>query len=272
MHAPPEHPSSTAAGPGAAPRARGLVVAVDGPSGSGKSTLCRRTAAALGAAYLDTGAYYRAVCWAALEDGVDLVGAAGGADGRDPGVDEAVSSLARGLDLRVGTDPERPYVVVRGTDVTAAVRESRISAAVSVVATNLEVRAELIARQRAAIAARAAERGVVAEGRDLTTVVAPDAAVRVLVVVDEQRRLARRALELHGTSDADAVERTRDEVVRRDRDDSTVAAFTEAADGVVVLDNSGTLQEGVEALLALATAALPVRTGEPSQQVAGARA
>ncbi|PWJ54688.1 cytidylate kinase [Quadrisphaera granulorum] len=250
------------------PRARGLVVVVDGPSGSGKSTLCRRAAAALGAGYLDTGAYYRAVCWAALEDGLDLsAGAAAEAGGRDHGLDEAVAGLARGLDLRVGTDPERPFVVVRGTDVTAAIRESRISSAVSVVATNLEVRAELIARQRAAIAAQASARGVVAEGRDLTTVVAPEAAVRVLVVVDEQRRLARRALELHGTSDAAAVERTRDEVVRRDRDDSSVAAFTEAADGVSVLDNSGSLEEGVEALLALATAAL----GERITQTTGAR-
>ncbi|TNM59334.1 cytidylate kinase [Streptomyces sp. NP160] len=267
MHAPPGHPTS--------PRARGLVVAVDGPSGSGKSTLCRRTAAALGAGYLDTGAYYRAVCWAALEDGFDLAGASsssGPAGERDRGVDEAVSSLARGLDLRVGTDPERPYVVVRGTDVTAAIRESRISSAVSVVATNLEVRAELIARQRAAISAQAAERGVVAEGRDLTTVVAPNAAVRVLVVVDEQRRLARRALELHGTSDAAAVDRTRDEVVRRDRDDSTVAAFSEAADGVTVLDNSGTLEEGVQALLALATAALPADPLATAPETAGARA
>lgn len=274
VHAPPEHPSPSSA----RPRARGLVVAVDGPSGSGKSTLCRRTAAALGAGYLDTGAYYRAVCWAALEDGFDLAGASSSAAAgeRDHGLDEAVSSLARGLDLRVGTDPERPYVIVRGTDVTAAIRESRISAAVSVVATNLEVRAELIARQRAAIAAQAAQRGVVAEGRDLTTVVAPDAAVRVLVVVDEERRLARRALELHGSADAAAVDRTRDEVVRRDRDDSTVAAFTEAADGVTVLDNSGTLEEGVEALLALVGAALPVRTSSSSAQTAhdqaGARA
>ncbi|MEH3077681.1 MAG: (d)CMP kinase [Quadrisphaera sp.] len=271
MHAPPEHPTPSSA----QPRARGLVVVVDGPSGSGKSTLCRRTAAALGAGYLDTGAYYRAVCWAALEDGVDLAAAAAASSTpgeRDHGSDEAVASLARGLDLRVGTDPERPYVIVRGTDVTAAIRESRISAAVSAVATNLEVRAELIARQRAAIAVQAAERGVVAEGRDLTTVVAPDAAVRVLVVVDEQRRLARRALELHGTSDEAAVERTRDEVVRRDRDDSTVASFTEAADGVAVLDNSGTLEEGVEALLALAAAALPAHPAAPAPETAGARA
>lgn len=235
--------------------AKGLVVVVDGPSGSGKSTLCRRAAAALGAGYLDTGAFYRAVTWAALADGVDL-----SAD-RDAGSAEAVAGLARGLDLKVGTDPAKPYVVVRGTDVTAAVRESRISAAVSAVATNLEVRSELIRRQRAALAAQAALRGVVAEGRDLTTVVAPDARVRVLVVVDEARRLARRALELHGAADAAAVEATRDEVVRRDRDDSTVASFTEAADGVVVLDNSGTLEEGVEALLSLVRDALTTTAG-----------
>ena len=83
----------------------------------------------------------------------------------------------------------------------------------------------------------------------------------MLVVVDEARRLARRALELHGAADAVAVEATRDEVVRRDRDDSTVASFTEAADGVAVLDNSGTLEEGVEALLSLVRTAVTTTAG-----------
>ena len=98
-----------------------------------------------------------------------------------------------------------------------------MSAAVSAVATNLDVRAELRRRQREIIAAarRAQRGGVVAEGRDITTVVAPDADVRVLLTASEEARLARRALEVHGSDDAHALAATRDQVVRRDRDDST---------------------------------------------------
>ena len=136
-------------------------------------------------------------------------------------------------------------------------RESRISAAVSAVATNLAVREEMVARQRRLIAEHsgAAGGGVVAEGRDITTVVAPDADVRVLITADEGARLARRARELHGSDDAAAVEATRDEVVRRDADDSTVAAFTVAADGVTAVDNSGPLEDTVATLVALLDAA-----------------
>jgi len=229
----------------------GPVVAIDGPSGSGKSTVSRTVASRLGLAYLDTGAMYRAVCWWCLETGVDLADSA------------AVAAAARSLDLVMGTDPAAPSVTVAGTDVTAAVRESRISTAVSAVATNLAVRAELQRRQRAVIAEGAAGAGVVAEGRDTTTVVAPDADVRVLLTADEDARLARRAAELHGRTDAGAVEATRDEVVRRDRDDSTVSTFHTAADGVVTLDSSAlSLEETVEAMLALVSAALPA--GDPA--------
>ncbi len=121
----------------------------------------------------------------------------------------------------------------------------------SAVATNLEVRAVLRRLQRD-LMTRVAEQtgGVVAEGRDITTVVAPDARVRVLLTASEEARLRRRAAELHGASDADAVAATRDQVVRRDRDDSTVSAFTEAAEGVVLVDTSDLdLDESVEAVL-----------------------
>jgi cytidylate kinase len=201
--------------------------------------VCRQVALRLGTAYLDTGAMYRAVCWWCLERGTDLADT------------EAVAAAAREVDLRMGTDPAAPSVAVGATDVTAAVRESRISAAVSAVATNLGVRAELVRRQRELIAVEAGRGGVVAEGRDTTTVVAPDATVRVLVTADEGARLARRAAELHGSADADAVERTRDEVLRRDRDDSTVASFHVAADGVVTVDNSGSLEDTVAAIVRL---------------------
>lgn len=221
------------------PQRPSLVVAIDGPSGSGKSTVARRVAAELGLRYLDTGAMYRAVTWWLLEQGVDLA---------DTG---RVAELTGSIPLTLGLDPKAPTVHVGDVDVATAIRESRISAAVSAVATNLGVRTELVARQREV--ARGGQ--VVIEGRDITTVVAPDAAVRVLLTATEDARLQRRALELHGRADAAAVEATRDQVIRRDADDSTVSNFVEAADGVQVIDSSHlTLDQTVAAVLALVAA------------------
>lgn len=216
--------------------ARPLVVAVDGPSGSGKSSVCREVASRLGLRYLDTGAMYRAVTWAALERGLDLADQA------------AVADLARSVRLEVSTDPTAPTVSVDGVDVTAAIRETHISAAVSAVATNLGVR-EVLVRQQQALAAVG---GVVVEGRDITTVVAPNAPVRILLTASPEARLARRALDVHGHASDDALAATRDQVLRRDRDDATVAAFLEASSGVVELDTSDlTFEEVVETVLAV---------------------
>jgi CMP/dCMP kinase len=213
-----------------------LVVAIDGPSGSGKSTVARRVAEALGLRYLDTGAMYRALTWWALELGVDL------------GDRARVAELARDLPLDVGTDPRRPTVRVGDVDVAEAIRETRISAAVSAVATNLGVRAELVARQRAIAAAG----GVVIEGRDITTVVAPEAPVRVLLTASETTRLHRRARDVHGAADAVAVAATLDQVLRRDADDAAVAQFLAAAEGVDVVDSSElSLDQTVAAVLDL---------------------
>ena len=213
-----------------------LVVAIDGPSGSGKSTVARRVAQSLGLRFLDTGAMYRALTWWLLEQGVDLTDRA------------RVAELAGDLPLRMGTEPRRPTVHVGDVDVGSAIRETRISAAVSAVATNLGVREELVRRQRRIVD----EGGVVVEGRDITTVVAPDAPVRVLLTASEQARVARRARDVHGAADEAAVAATRDQVLRRDADDSTVASFLQAADGVDVIDSSElTLDETVEAVLDL---------------------
>jgi cytidylate kinase len=213
-----------------------LVVAIDGPSGSGKSTVARRVAEALGLRYLDTGAMYRALTWWVLEQGVEL------------GDRARVAELARDLPLEVGTDPRRPTVRVGDVDVADAIRETRISTAVSAVATNLGVRAELVARQRAIAAAG----GVVIEGRDITTVVAPEAPVRVLLTASETTRLHRRARDMHGAADAAALAATRDQVLRRDADDAAVAHFLAAADGVDVVDSSElSLDQTVAAVLDL---------------------
>jgi CMP/dCMP kinase len=216
-----------------------LTIAIDGPSGSGKSSVSRAVARRLGVGFLDTGAMYRALTWWCLERGLDLADA------------DAVAAAARDLPLEIGTDPVAPTVCVGGTDVSAAIRTTRVSTAVSAVATNLAVRAELQQRQRDLMAEIAGQTGgVVAEGRDITTVVAPDARVRVLLTASEEARLRRRSAELHGATDAAAVEATRDEVVRRDRDDSTVSTFTEAAEGVALVDTSDLdFDESVEAVL-----------------------
>jgi cytidylate kinase len=209
-----------------------VVIALDGPSGSGKSSVSREVATRLGLAYLDTGAMYRAATWWCLHEGVPLTDTA------------AVAALVRELPLEIGLDPAVPSVRVDGVDIDVAIRESAISSAVSAVATNLEVRAELGRRQREVIAAErvpssfSGGRGIVAEGRDITTVIAPDADVRILLTASEQARLARRARDVHGSDDAAAVHATRDEVLRRDADDSTVATFHVASDGVATVDSS----------------------------------
>lgn len=217
-----------------------LVVAIDGPSGSGKSSVSRAVATRLGTGYLDTGAMYRALAWWCRERGIDLTDA------------DAVAEAARGLPLVMGLDPSAPELLLDGRDIGQEVRRSEISTVVSAVATNLQVRRELIARQRRYVEEASRGSGVVAEGRDITTVVAPDAPVRVLLSASEEARLRRRSLQLHGEAGATSIEQTRDEVVRRDRDDATVAQFQTAADGVSLLDTSDlTFDESVDAVLAL---------------------
>ncbi|MBN9103569.1 MAG: (d)CMP kinase [Propionibacteriaceae bacterium] len=212
-----------------------LVIAIDGPSGSGKSSTARGVAKALGLAYLDTGAMYRAATCAYLDAGVD------------PSDVDGVIRATTGADIRVSTDPDRQEVVVNGVDVTTRIREPEISAKVSAVSTVAECRANLVARQRAII--DAAPAGIVAEGRDITTVVAPDADVRLLLTADPQARMARRKAELGDKVDAAALA---DQVLRRDSDDSLLVNFTTAADGVTHLDGTFlTLQQVIDAVLGL---------------------
>jgi cytidylate kinase len=223
----------------------GFVVAVDGPSGSGKSSVSKQVARSLGYGYLDTGAMYRALTWWCLHEGVDLTDA------------DAITAAAQSFPLTIGTDPDSPTVAVDGTDVAAAIRETAISTNVSAVATVIPVREILRVLQRRLISeAAGAKGGVVAEGRDITTVVAPDAPVRILLTASEEARLARRSHELHGAADAAAVAATRSQIVDRDRADSAVSEFTVAADGVTTIDTSHLDFEGsVEAVLQVVEAA-----------------
>jgi CMP/dCMP kinase len=195
-----------------------LLIAIDGPSGSGKSTTARLLAAKFGLGYLDTGAMYRATTAGVLAEDVD---------------DDGVADYVAGADLRIQTSSDGNTLTINGREVTEEIREPRISAAVSRVATNLAVRETLTNRMRSIIDEHA--RRIVVEGRDITTVVAPDADVRVLLIADPAARVARREAELTGRADRAAVE---DQVLRRDRDDSTVSNFTDAAEGVTIIDST----------------------------------
>ena len=232
MTAPTREGADAASAP---PPAAPLVIAIDGPSGSGKSSTARGVAERLGLAFLDTGAMYRAATWLALKTGVDRTDAV------------AVAQLIGDAELVIDLEPLSFSIAIDGTDVTTAIREPEVSAAVSSLATNLEVRADLVGRQQRYI--REATGGIVAEGRDITTVVAPDAQVRVLLVADPAARVARRHAELGEHIDSADVT---DQVIRRDRDDATVAAFESAAPGVTVVDSTFlSLQQVVDAICSL---------------------
>ena len=216
----------------------GVVVAIDGPAGSGKSSVSRAAASRLGFDFLDTGAAYRALTWLALERGVDI-------DDRD-----AVIALVDDLRYATTATPGGTIVMVGDTDVTVAIREPRITAVVSDVARIPEVRARLTEMFRGMIAA-SREVGIVVEGRDITTVVAPDAEVRILLTADESVRIARRSLELTPENAATAAQ-LRD----RDRKDAAVVDFMSAADGVTTLDSTDLdFEQTVAAVLDLVEAA-----------------
>ncbi|QDO88676.1 (d)CMP kinase [Ornithinimicrobium ciconiae] len=228
-----------------------ITIAIDGPSGSGKSSVSKAVARQLGLAYLDTGAMYRALTWWCLERGLDTTDV------------EAVAAQADTFPLVIGTEPDAATVHVGGTDIGAAIRQTRVSEQVSHIATNLQVRATMRDLQRQIIAdARHAGAGIVVEGRDITTVIAPDAEHRFLLSASEEARLARRARELFDTDDDSALAATHDQIVRRDAADSTVSAFFEPAPGVVGIDTSDlTFDQSVAAVLDAVEANAPA--GEP---------
>jgi cytidylate kinase len=223
------------------------VVAVDGPAGSGKSSAARGVARALGLRYLDTGAMYRALTWWLLDRGIDTA---------DPA---AVLAGFRGAVIEVGTDPLAPRISVGGRDVAAPIRTRTVSNAVSAVAALPEVRQALIAQQRELIAgAVEAGTGIVAEGRDIGSVVAPDAEVKVFLTASEAIRARRRSADLAADPQATA-EVTQREQARRDRRDAPQMA--RAADAVEV-DTSGLgLDEVIAAIVTLARSSSAVRRG-----------
>jgi cytidylate kinase len=198
-----------------------FVVAVDGPAGSGKSSVSKAVARRLDWGFLDTGAAYRAFAWHVEASGIEVDD------------DASVISCLESFAYRIGTDPSGYHVRVGEVDVTEAIREPHISAIVSGVARVPEVRRHLIELFRAIMAAELRP-GIVVEGRDITTVVAPDAPVRILLTASETVRMSRRAAELDGQDAAATGEQLR----ARDRADSRVVDFMTAADGVTTIDST----------------------------------
>lgn len=235
-----------------------ITIAIDGPSGSGKSSVSRAVARELGLRYLDTGAMFRAVTWWCAQQRIDLTDLA------------AVARAAGDIPLTMGTDPENPHVRVGQTGVDEAIRTPQISGVVSAVATNPQVRSYLADEQRRIIAeARTAGPGIVVEGRDITTVIAPNAEHRILLSASEEARLGRRSAELADRGESQPAEDLRDQVIRRDRDDATVSAFFTPAEGVHGIDTSSlTFAQSVAAVLDVVHAASATRPEPPAHPTA----
>ncbi len=200
-----------------------MVIAIDGPAGAGKSSVARGVAAALGFTYLDSGAMYRCVALAGIERGTDL----------DDG--EAMGEVARSLEIDLGQGRVR----VDERDVTAAIREPGVTAAASQISVYRQVREAMVARQRELIAAGR----YVAEGRDIGTVVSPDAPLKVFLTAGEEERARRRAAQTGEDLDAVlAAQRERDE-----RDETREHSALRAAPDAVELDTTGLALEQVVA-------------------------
>ncbi|MFD8483808.1 (d)CMP kinase [Kitasatospora sp. NPDC059673] len=217
-----------------------VVVAIDGPSGSGKSTVSRAVAARLGLSFLDTGAMYRAMTWWMLANGVDVDDS------------EAVAIACAKPVIVSGTDAAGPTITVDGQDVSAPIRGPEVTAKVSAVAAVPAVRARLVELQRGCASHTA--RGIVAEGRDMGSVVFPDATVKVFLTASEQARSARRAAELRAKGlDEATITAMAADLARRDAADSSreTAPLARAADAELVDTSELTLEQVIGTITAL---------------------
>ncbi len=210
-----------------------VIVAIDGPAGAGKSTVGRAVAQRLGLEYLDTGAMYRAVTFAALRRGLD------------PTEEADIGELSESVVMTLEATPAGTSVHVDGVDATIEIRGREVTSAVSAVAANSRVRSELVRRQRRWVAEH---RGGVVEGRDIGSVVFPDATLKLFVTASPRVRAERRVAEIGG--DVADVEAS---IIARDRKDSTRSdsPLIETSDSVVVDTSELSIDEVVDHVLSL---------------------
>lgn len=219
-----------------------MIIAIDGPSGAGKSTVAKAVAKRLGFNCLDTGAMFRAVAWQALEDGASLDDA------------EALGAIARTHPVSFTHEPGDPSparVLMDGVDVTSAIRTARIDRSVSAVSAHPSVRAALLDQQRRI----ASEGDYVIEGRDIGTVVFPNADVKVFLTASDEARARRRAAqnEARGIGSTDLAEVLVDIRMRDEADESRAAAPLVQADDAVAVDSSDiSVDEVIDRICALA--------------------
>ncbi len=225
------------------------VIAVDGTAGSGKSSVSKGVASALGLRYLDTGGMYRAVTLWMLDHGIDVSDV------------EAIAAVANEPTIGSSTDPRVPQITLDGRDVSEEIRTPRVTAAVAAVAAVPAVRRAMAVRQRAVAAeARASGEGLIAEGRDIGTVVLPDADVKLFLTADPDVRAARRAAEDDARGHGGPVAATAADLARRDAADSGRATSPlKQADDAVVIDAS---YSSLDEVIARALAVIQERTGD----------
>ena len=200
-----------------------MIIAIDGPSGSGKSTLGRMLARALNLLYIDTGSMYRAVALAAIEAQID------------PNDAEAVTALANEIDIDLEGDPDSLKVLLDGRDVTEEIRTENVTAMSSIVSSIPGVRRAMVARQRTM-----GRRGAVLNGRDIGTVVFPEADVKFFLTAVPEERAERRFKEDQMIASASvSLAQTLAEMIERDKRDSTRAdSPLKIADGAIVIDST----------------------------------
>jgi len=212
-----------------------LIITIDGPAGSGKSTTARLVAQRLGYTYLDTGAMYRGMTVKALEQGIDV------------SRPEALADMARRTDVRVETDPKGTRIIVDGRDVTDLLREPRVTRNASAVSAARGVRERMVELQRKI----GLDGGIVAEGRDIGSVVFPQAEVKIYLEADLNCRAARRQRDLAQVGSSADPNKVEQEISARDRYDSTREhSPLVVPEGAVIIDNTDlTIEEQVDRVI-----------------------
>jgi len=212
-------------------KGNGIVVAIDGPAGSGKSTIARLAAKRLGLKYLDTGAMYRALTLLALREEMDLT------DGK------GLAGLARRTDFGFENSDEEVKILLNGEDVSREVRGPAVDRWVSLVSSHQEVREHLVDLQRE----MGRSGGIVCEGRDIGTVVFPDAKVKFYIIATPQERAIRRKMQLGGVAEEMTSEEIEREMERRDREDSSreVSPLSKAPDAITIDTTHLSIEEEV---------------------------